>query len=137
MNKWKRAFSLIEVLIVVAILALLASLVLPVVKGNKDKANYEVSKRNLWEVAKAMEKHYLEVGQYPIFKAWGEVAAETSPLLEYLNEVPAGDAWSRPYNIVSSTENSYEFQGYSIPGKLKKNHPDYFLINGPKFRKSK
>ena len=132
-----QAFSLIEVLIVIAIIALLASLIVPVVKGNKDKANYEVSRVNLYEVGKAMEKHYLEVGRYPVFKSWDEVAAADSALLEYLNDIPSADAWGRPYRILVSNETAYEFEGFGLEGKHKKDYPDYSLINGPKFKKQK
>lgn len=133
--KRNRAFSLIELLIVLAILALVASLVVPVVKGNRDKASYEVSVLNLYEVGKAMERHYLETGKYPVFSSWSEVSSETSPLMEYLNDIPTADAWSRPYRILNSNENEYEFEGLSIQGKLKVEYPDYTVVTGPKLKK--
>ena len=134
MTNSKRAFSLIEVLIVIAIIALGASLVLPVVKGNKDKANYVVSRDNLYSIGKAMEKSYLETGSYPVFKDWGQVSAADSPLNEFLNQVPANDAWGRPFNVAESTEKGYKFEGLSIQGKLAKEHPDYYVVNGPKMK---
>ncbi len=133
--KRNRAFSLIELLIVLAILALVASLAVPIVKGNRDKASYEVSVLNLYSVGKAMEKHYLEKGVYPVFNSWSEVASESSPLTEYLNDIPSSDAWNRPYRILNSSETEYEFEGLSIQGKLKKEYPDYTVITGPKLKK--
>jgi len=133
MNYRQKAFSLIEVLIVVGILALVASLTLPVVKGNSDKARYQTSVVNLNEVAKAMEKHYLEKGHYPEFNSWEEAASEESPLLEYINDIPKTDAWGRKFNITSS-RTEYKLEGFAIPGKLGEEYEDYFYLTGVKFR---
>lgn len=128
-----RAFSLIEVLIALAIVLLGASLVVPVVRGNHDKAAYKVSVMNLKEVGKAMEKHYLEKGAYPVFKSWKEVSAEDSPLVEYLNEIPTADAFGREFKIERSDESGYEFRGYSVESDPEE-YPDYFLVPGPKIK---
>jgi len=133
MKNMQKAFSLIELLIVVGILALIASLTLPVVKGNQDKAKYQTSIINLHEVAKSMEKHYLEKGYYPEFSSWDEVSADQSPLLEYINDVPKADGWDRKYTI-SSTKTEYKLGGFAIPGKLSEEYEDYFYLTGVKFR---
>lgn len=133
MNYKLRAFSLIEVLIVVGILALVASLTVPVVKGNQDKAKYQTSIINLHEVAKSMEKHYLEKGHYPEFSSWDEVSAEQSPLLEYINDVPKTDAWGRSYTI-EGTKTEYKMEGFAIPGKLGDEFEDYYYLTGVKFK---
>jgi len=128
----KRAFSLIEILIALAIAGLAASLIAPVVMQNQDKAKHQISMLNLKEVGKAMEKHYLEKGVFPVFKSWPEVAAEESPLREYLDDIPAGDAWGKEYNIEESDEKGYIFQGWAIQGKLAKEYPDYTVKTGAK-----
>lgn len=133
----KRAFSLIEILIALAIAALAASLVYPVVKGNKDRSAYEISLINLGTVAKAMEHHYLETGKYPVVTNWDELAVETGPLAEYLNEVPPADGFGRKFNIKESTETSYVFEGFAIEGKLNKDYPDYNYSTGGKLKKGK
>lgn len=135
----KRAFSLIEVLIVIAIFGLIYSFVSPVVKNSRNKAAYETSLINLGNVAKAMEHHYLEKGKYPIFQNWDEVAdpAETNPLREYVNDIPATDNFGRKYNVKESTESNYQFEGFAIPGKLAKEYPDYSFATGGKLKKGK
>ena len=137
MTSKKQAFTLIEVLIAIAIVALAASLVVPVVQGNKNKAAYQVSIVQLKSVGKAMEHHYLEKGSYPVFSDWSEVCAEDSPLLEYLNDIPVGDAFNTPYKILQSDEVDYEIQGWSLKGKLKDEFPDYFLTTGGKVKTKK
>ena len=136
-NRNKRAFSLIEVLIAIAIVALAASLVYPIVRGNKDRAAYQISMVNLGAVSKAMERHYLETGKYPVFSNWDELSAEASPLLEYVNEIPKTDGFGRAYNIKESNEEGYTLEGFAASGKLKKECPDYAYSTGQKFKKGK
>lgn len=135
MTKRNRAFSLIEILIVLAIMGLIASLVIPVVKRNRDKAAYEVSEMNLYQVAKAMEKHYLEKGKFPVFDKWADVAAPDSPLKEYLNDIPEKDAFGKEY-MVESSETEYTLTGFGISGKLGVAYPDFTYVPGPKRKTS-
>ncbi len=130
----KRAFSLIEILIAIAIVALAASLAIPVVNGNRDRAAYRISVINLKSVGKAMEKHFLETGAYPVFTSWAEVSGTESPLLEYLNEIPKKDGFNRPYEVKHCDETSYEFLGFSIKGKLAEDFPDYRLVTNAKIK---
>ena len=133
----KRAFSLIEILIAVAILGLAASLIVPVISGNRDRSAYEISVVNLGSVAKAMEHHYLEKGAYPVVKSWDELAAEDGPLSEYINDVPKTDGFKRPYKIEESTETTYMFKGFAIDGKMGTDYPDYSFSTGAKLKKGK
>ena len=137
LKKSKRAFSLIEVLIAIAIVALGASLAVPVVKGEKDRAAYKISQINLKSVGKAMEKHYLEKGVYPVFNDWAEVCSEESPLREYLDPIPEKDGFQRVYKVNNSTDTAYEFHGFSIKGKQSENFPDYKCVTGAKLKNKK
>lgn len=134
MNKHVKAFSLAEVLIALGILALMASLIYPVMQGNRERAAYNVSSSNLRAVSRAMEHHYLERGAYPVFANWTEVSASDSPLLEYANEIPKTDEWGRPYTIVESTESAYVFEGLSAKGKQATEYPDYTVETGGRFK---
>jgi prepilin-type N-terminal cleavage/methylation domain-containing protein len=133
----KRGFSLIEILIVIAILALIGSLVYPVVQGNRDKSAYEVSVTNLSSVAKAMEHYYLEKGKYPALKDWSELTTDASPLAEYITTVPTEDASHRKYKVKESTETGYVFEGLGLPGKMNRDYPDYSFSTGAKMKKGK
>ena len=137
MNKNLRAFSLIEILIAVAILGLAASLIMPGIKQTKDKTSYNLSRLDLASVAKGMEHHYLEKGVYPVFATWADVSKEDSALREYVSDIPATDGFNRPYNVKESTEAGYTFEGFAIPGKLKNEYGDYIVTTGGKLKDPK
>lgn len=129
----KKSFSLMEMMIVVVILGLLASMVIPAFKDNVDKTKYETSTMNAKAVAKAMEQYYLQYGKYPTFKSWDEVCSENSPLLKFISEVPKADGWKRPFSIKSS-DNQYEIQGQGCPNeKLKDEYKPYKITTDMKF----
>jgi general secretion pathway protein G len=134
-GRYLKAFTLVEVMIVVVILGLLFSMVLPAFKSNVDKTKYNTSVMNLTSVAKAMEQYYLQYGKYPTFKSWSEVAAENSPLLNFITKIPATDGWGRPFTI-KSTDNEYELKGQGCPNeKFKDIYQPYIIVTDMKFKK--
>ena len=127
----KKAFSLMEVMIVLVILGLLASIALPKYQNYLDKGKYKTSQLSLKKVAEALEQYHAEHGQYPPLQTWEQAAAENSVLLEYLTEVPKTDKWNRPYDIKAG-EQDYKLTGKSIPNpKLASSYPDYTITPGP------
>jgi hypothetical protein len=122
MSKWIRALSVIVVLVLIAAVAVRQ------VDHRRDNAAYQVSVRELYEVAKAMEKHYLTKGKYPVFDNWEEVVAWDSPLREFLDEdedFPENDSLGREYRIETSTEKEYRFEGFDSEGSSNRHRPDF------------
>lgn len=127
----RRAFSLMEVLIVLVILGLLISLVAPKAKERLAKAKYQTSIINLKSIAGAMEEYQTEHGKYPVFSSWKDVCSPQSPLHEYITKIPESDDWGRPYRG-RSTENDYAFSGEAIQSdKLTDRYPAYTFVPGP------
>ncbi|MGD8407871.1 MAG: prepilin-type N-terminal cleavage/methylation domain-containing protein [Thiohalophilus sp.] len=58
-------FSLMELLVVLVLLALLASAVTPVVTGSIDRAKESTLKENLFVMRKAIDDFYADRGEYP------------------------------------------------------------------------
>lgn len=64
-NKRKRGFTMIELLVVLAVVAMLLSLVAPRYMRQADKAKEAVLKENLSGLRVALDQYYGDKGQYP------------------------------------------------------------------------
>lgn len=62
----RKGFTLIELMVVMAVLALLATLVAPRVIGHVARAKEETLQHNLQAVRQAIDKHYSDTGRYPL-----------------------------------------------------------------------
>ena len=60
-----RGFSLVELLLVLFVIALLASLVAPVVTGSIQRARESTLKEDLQVMRKAIDDYYADTGRYP------------------------------------------------------------------------
>jgi general secretion pathway protein G len=97
--------TLIEMIVVLAIIALVAGLIVPNVIGRPDEARVTVAATDLRTVSAALKMYRLDNGGYPTTEQGLEALAErptTAPLPRtwpeegYLGEVPR-DPWDRPY----------------------------------------
>jgi len=121
--KRRHGFTLVEIMVVVIILGLLASLVVPRVLGQGEEARRTAAKVQLQEIAQALDLFHLDNGFYPTtdqgVKALVEKPASGPTPTKYraggyLKKMPA-DPWGRPYL-------------YRCPGE----HGDYDLLSpGP------
>ncbi|MCB9850577.1 MAG: type II secretion system major pseudopilin GspG [Phycisphaerales bacterium] len=115
----KRAFTLLEILIVVGILAVLAALVVPSLLGASDEAKIKIAETAVGRngpIAGALKKYRFDVGTYP----------ESDDGLEALFRIPSGideDAkiWKGPY-LDGTPEELRDPWGeefvYECPGKF-------------------
>lgn len=84
----RAGFTLVELLVVMVILGLLASLVLPNVFGQAEKARVKTARVQIATLGAALDAYALDVGSYPSGGAG----------LEALVSAPAGvDRWDGPY----------------------------------------
>jgi general secretion pathway protein G len=60
-----RGFTLVELLLVLFLIALLASIVAPVVTGSVHRARESTLKQNLYVLRKAIDDFYADTGAYP------------------------------------------------------------------------
>jgi type II secretion system protein G len=81
--KGEKGFTLIELIVVIAVLGALATLVIPRVIGVKDRAETATDEANEKIIRNALERYYAEHGEYP----------DNLSTLEgdYLDEIPDGD----------------------------------------------
>lgn len=112
MNKTLRqqGFTLIEVMIVVAILGILATLVVVNVAGNTDKALITATKSDLQAIKQALDLYKLDNYKYPTTEQGLEAlvikpdTARNWPEGGYLPKVPL-DKWENPFVYMSPGTN--------------------------------
>lgn len=65
MRSRQRGFTLLELMVVVGIIAILASLSLPYYRNAKKKAQEAVLMEDLWVLRDVMDQYYADKGKYP------------------------------------------------------------------------
>jgi len=109
-NIRNQAFTLTEMLLVVAILALMAALVLPRFAGTTEKANIAAAKTQIGSFSNALNRYEIDTGNYPrtlqaLIEQPGDVRGWSGPYLER-RTIPL-DPWGNAY--------LYEYPGKNNP----------------------
>jgi general secretion pathway protein G len=104
-----RAFTLIEVMVVVAILAVLAALIVPKVMSRPDEARVVAARQDIASLLQALKLYRLDNLRYPTTEQ-GLAALVTRPTLPpvppnwkpggYLERLPR-DPWGNPYQYLN------------------------------------
>jgi general secretion pathway protein G len=102
-------FTLIEVMVVVAILAILAALIVPKVMSRPDEARIVAAKQDISAIAQALKLYRLDNLRYPTSEQ-GLASLVTRPTLApvpanwkaggYLERLPK-DPWGNPYQYLN------------------------------------
>lgn len=112
----KRAFTLIEIMLVVAIIGVLAAMVIPKLSGRTRQAKDSVAKADVnTSIPTALDLYELDIGKFP---------SSLAPLVEpgdnkddwrgpYLKSIPR-DPWGRDYNYkYPGSHNKYTYDLFS------------------------
>jgi len=104
-----RAFTLIEVMVVIAILAVLAALIVPKVMSRPDEARVVAARQDIASLLQALKLYRLDNLRYPTTEQ-GLAALVTRPSVApvppnwkpggYLERLPR-DPWGNPYQYLS------------------------------------
>lgn len=109
MRSMQKGFSLIELVVVIVILGILASLVAPQIMGNVDKALIQQAKTDMKSIETALKLYKLDNFNYPTTEQGLEaLVSKTSIAPEprnfkkdgYLERLPK-DPWGRDYVYIS------------------------------------
>ncbi len=96
-NKYSGGFSLVEMLVVIANIAILSTIVIVGVQGAREKTNILVTGLQQRELTKAIELYYDDVGFYPpdVNRGWDPGFAKSLPSNP---DIDAGDTVPSPYD---------------------------------------
>src|SRR5262245_14386476 len=108
LSRKSRAFTLVEIMVVVIILGILAATIMPQLMNQTFDAKVSSAKSNIAELQSAVEKFYVTMDRYPTMEEG----------LKVLVVAPAGEEskWRGPYiNRLRDDPWDHPFQ-YRIPG---------------------
>lgn len=103
----QRGFTLIEMMVVLAIIGVLAALIVPNVLGRADEARVTAARTDVANIAQALKLYKLDNQQYPSSEQ-GLAALVTKPTQNpvpnawrnYIEKLPQ-DPWGRPYQYLN------------------------------------
>lgn len=94
MNRKQRGFTLIEIMVVVVIIGMLATMILPKVLGRQDEAFIAKAKSDIRAMSSSVKLYKLDNFKYP--NALSELVTGGSKGRGYLDKVPK-DPWGNQY----------------------------------------
>jgi general secretion pathway protein G len=113
-------FTLLEVMVVIAIIAVMAALVVPNVMGRFGEAQYKAAKTDIASIASALKLYQVDNGSYPSTEQ-GLAALVNKPSGQpeapnwrnsYIEKLPR-DPWQHPYQYLRPGQHG-EFDLYSL-----------------------
>ncbi len=120
----QEGFTLIELMVVILIIGLLATIVVRNLRGVTDRAKRTKAEADISELKQALDSYYLDNGNYPTTEQGLQalVSAPTSGPVPsdyetggYIEGVPL-DPWGHPY-VYESDGSSYTLKSYGADGQ--------------------
>jgi general secretion pathway protein G len=120
-SKKRKGFTLVELLVVMAIIAMLAALVGPKLFPKLGKGKQSAAKAQIELLGQALDQFRLDTGRYPNTQE-GLDALSTNPGIDgwdgpYLKKALPNDPWGKPYNYQSpGTHGEYDLFSFGRDG---------------------
>lgn len=112
-------FSLIEILIVVALIAVIAGMVANQVFGGQDKAKWNLTRTQIQTLTGKIEQYSLDNGGAPssLEDLVRQPSGANSWLGPYAKEADLKDQWGKPLSYSQEGEAGYTISSYGKDGK--------------------
>ena len=112
---------MIEIMVVILILGLLATLVVQSLRGATDKAKRTKAMADIAELKTGLDRYYIDNGSYPTTEQGLQAlvsppaqGGQGDPEGGYIRRVP-NDPWNNPY-VYQSDGNTYTLKSYGADG---------------------
>ncbi|ACQ91994.1 general secretion pathway protein G [Tolumonas auensis DSM 9187] len=111
-RRQQRGFTLLEIMVVIVILGILASLVVPNLMGNKDQADHQKAVSDIVALENALDMYKLDNSRYPttdqglnalLIKPDSDPVPRNYKDGGYIKRLPA-DPWQSEYQLLSPGE---------------------------------
>jgi general secretion pathway protein G len=122
LRRFQDGFTLIELMVVILIIGLLATIVVQNLRSATDKAKRVKAQADISQLKSALDRYYLDAGSYPTTDQGlqalmatpdsGNVPRDWSG--PYIEKLPA-DPWGNPYSY-QSDGNSYQLKSFGADG---------------------
>ncbi len=119
-------FTLIEIMVVIAIIGILATLIVPKIMGRPDEARAIAAKHDVGTIVQAMKLYRLDIGRYPtteqgikalVEKPTSEPVPQNWKAGGYLDSIPK-DPWGNPYQYANpGTRSEIDVYSFGADGK--------------------
>jgi len=122
-NSTKKAFTIIELMVTITIMAILATLVAPKFMNNLESAKVKTTKSQLEMFSTALDSFNLDTGRYPTTSEGLKVLWTKSRDIKgydgpYMDKPADIDAWGNPYIYKkTSDDHGYNIISYGKDGK--------------------
>ncbi len=133
-KKNEKGFTLIEIIVVMVMIVLLASLVGPKLFPKLGKGKQSAAKAQISMIEQALDHFRLDVGRYPTTQEGLKALVENpgSPKWEgsYLKKGLPMDPWDQPYQYIAPGKNGeYDLFSYGRDGKQDGEGEDADVVN--------
>lgn len=118
----QKGFTLIEIMVVIVIIGILATLVVPRIMGRPDEARVVSAKHDVTTLVQALKLYKLDSGRYPttqqglnalVIKPTTDPAPMNWKMGGYLDKLPQ-DPWGNPYQYTNPGTHNNEIDVYSF-----------------------
>jgi len=123
--KAKKAFSLMELMVVIIILGLLASFVLPSLSGKSEEAKEKLVCVQMKSISQALKMYKIDNSTYPTTEEGLQLLVEKKYFED--NKLPL-DSWGSKY-IYTADENSFEIISLGADKKEGGKNDIYYFKN--------
>ncbi len=113
-----QGFTLLEILIVVSIMSVIATIAIPSLLHAMDRSRQGSTVADLRVIGDAMERYAVENFTYPVVDKYEELRPELEP--DYLKKLPTHDGWKNSFVLAVEEEGkSYTLRSLGKDGKLQ------------------